>query len=255
MNTNESLLSVAKFISEYAAHLMACGVHTSRVIRNSKRIGEAFGAYTKISVFQKNIIMTLLNEKTGESYSEVIDIPAYPISFEHNAELSALSWEIYDNHLPLETIWEKYNKIVSAPHLDPLFVLILVGFANASFCRLFGGDLCSMGIVFSATIIGFFLKQQMQIKKFNHYIIFVVCAFVASLCASTALIFNTTSEIALATSVLFLILGVPLINGAIDIVEGYILTGIARLVNALMLIVCIAIGLSFTVLLVKNNLL
>lgn len=92
----------------------------------------------------------------------------------------------------------------------------------------------------------------MQIRKFNHYIIFVVSAFIASLCASTALIFDTTSDIALATSVLFLIPGVPLINGVIDIVEGYILTGFARLVNALMLIICIAIGLSFTLMMVKT---
>ena len=111
-----------------------------------------------------------------------------------------------------------------------------------------------MGIVFSATITGLFLKQQMQIQKYNHYIIFIVSAFVASLCSSTALIFNTTSEIALATSVLYLIPGVPLINGVIDIVEGYILTGCARLIDALLLVVCIAIGLSFTLLLVKDSL-
>ena len=87
----------------------------------------------------------------------------------------------------------------------------------------------------------------------------IICHYtyygVASLCASTALIFDTTSEIALATSVLYLVPGVPLINGVIDIVEGYILTGFARLVQASLLIVCIAIGLSFTSLLVKDSLL
>lgn len=254
MRTNESLLSIAKFIAEYSAHLMGCGVHTSRVVRNSKRIGESFGIDVKLSVFQKNIIMSLRNEDTNEAYSEVIDIQAHPISFEHNSELSALSWETFDKHLSLDELQKKYNKIVSAPRMNPLFVLILVGFANASFCKLFGGDWCAMSIVFSATIIGFFLKQQMQLKKYNHYITFIASAFVASLCASTSLIFDTTSEIALATSVLFLIPGVPLINGVIDIVEGYILTGFARLADAIMLIVCIAIGLSFTLILIKDNL-
>ncbi len=87
----------------------------------------------------------------------------------------------------------------------------------------------------------------------NHYIIFIVSAFVASLCASTALIFDTTSEIALATSVLYLVPGVPLINGVIDVVEVR-LTGFARLTEASLLIVSIAIGLSFTLLMVKNSL-
>ena len=94
----------------------------------------------------------------------------------------------------------------------------------------------------------------MQKKKINHYIIFIVSAFVSSLCASTSLIFDTTSEIALATSVLYLVPGVPLINGVIDIVEGYVLTGFARLTEAALLIINIAIGLSFTLLLVKNSL-
>ena len=75
------------------------------------------------------------------------------------------------------------------------------------------------------------------------------------MCASTSVIFDTTSEIALATSVLYLVPGVPLINGVIDIVEGHVLTGFARLTQAALLIVCIAIGLSFTLLLVKHSLL
>ena len=47
----------------------------------------------------------------------------------------------------------------------------------------------------------------------------------------------------------------PLINGVIDIVEGHILNGIARLTSALMLIVCIAVGLSGTLMIVKSALL
>ena len=238
MKTGESLLSIGKFIAEYSAHLMGAGVHTSRVVRNTKRIGEAFGLDVKLSVFHRNIILTIIDKETNEACNEVIDIPAHPISFEHNSEL----------------LKDKYKKIISAPRIHPLFVLLLVGFANASFCKLFGGDLISMGIVFSATITGFYLKQQMQAKKINHYVVFIVSAFVASLCASTALIFDTTSEIAMATSVLYLVPGVPLINGVIDVVEGYVLTGFARLTEASLLIVSIAIGLSFTLLMVKNSL-
>ena len=50
MERNESLLSVAKFIAEYAAHMMGCGVHTSRVKRSSKRIGKAFNTDIKLNI-------------------------------------------------------------------------------------------------------------------------------------------------------------------------------------------------------------
>lgn len=250
----EKIEDIGSFIAEYSAHMMGCGVHTSRVIRSAKRIGEAFGYTVKISVFQKNIILSLADKGTKELYNEVFDIPSLPISFEHNARLSALSWETYDNRLSLHDLRSKYDRIVNAPQINPLFVLICVGIANASFCRLFGGDWHSMGIVFSATLIGMFLRQRMTAAGINHYIIFIVSSFVASLSASTSLIFDTTSEIAIATSVLFLVPGVPLINGVIDIVEGYVLTGFSRLAQAVLLIICIAIGLSFTLFLVKDSL-
>ena len=51
----------------------------------------------------------------------------------------------------------------------------------------------------------------MQKKKINHYLVFIVSAFVASMVASSALTLETTAEIAIATSVLYLVPGVPLI--------------------------------------------
>ena len=237
MKTTAELKEIAQFIAEYATRLMGSGVHTSRVVRNSKRLGEALGVRVIVSAFQ------------------VADIPPLPISFELNAELSALSWEAFDRRLPLAEIRARYADIIARPRLDPIFTLILVGFANASFCRLFGGDWFAVSIVFTATLLGFFLRQRMQARGFNHYVIFIASSFAASMYASVALMFDTTSEVALATSVLFLIPGVPLINGVIDIVEGHVLNGIARLASALMLIICIAIGLSCTLMIVKNGLL
>lgn len=254
MIKNETSLQRAKFVAEYTAHLMGCGIHTSRVIRNTKRIGEALGFDVKISVFQKSIILTILDNDSQHTFSEVIEIPALLISFKHNSELSALSWGAVDNQLSFEQIKEEYHQIISAPRMNAFLLLLLVGLANASFCRLFKGDWLSVLIVFLATIVGFLVRTQLNKKGVNHYIIFIVSAFTASLFSATALYFNTTSNIALATSVLYLIPGVPLINGVIDIVEGHTLTGISRLANALLLIICIAIGLSFTLILFKGSL-
>ena len=139
--------------------------------------------------------------------------------------------------------------------MDPLGTLFLVGFANASFCALFGGDWTARLIVFSATLIGFYINQIMQKKKINHYLVFIVSAFVASMVASSALTLETTAEIAIATSVLYLVPGVPLLNGVIDIVEGHVLTGCTRLIQALLLVLCISVGLSCTLMLIRNSLL
>lgn len=80
-------------------------------------------------------------------------------------------------------------------------------------------------------------------------------AFVASMVASVSLPLGWTPNVALGTSVLYLIPGVPLINGFIDIVEGHTLTGTSRLIQAFLLIICIAAGLSVPLLLFTKNLL
>ena len=133
-------------------------------------------------------------------------------------------------------IREKFRKLTAKPRMDPMFVLMVVGLANASFCKLFNGDWVAVGIVFTSTLAGFSARQQLTKAGVNHFIIFILSAFVA-------------------TSVLFLVPGVPLINGVIDIVEGHVLIGCSRLIGALLLILCIAVGLSVTLLMVKGSLL
>lgn len=249
------LRGIAFFISEYASCLLGSGVHTSRVIRNSRRIGNSLGVKVDIMSFQKSIVITVAENEGERLFTEVVPIPALPICFEYNSELSGLSWDAYDEKLSLPELKERYSQIVSKPKMNPYLVMVLVGFANASFCRLFGGNLEAMGIVLVATLLGFFLKQQLQKKGCNHFIVFTVSAFVSSMVASLSLLSNATTDIAIATSVLYLIPGVPLINGVIDMVEGHTLTGFSRLINALLLIVCIAVGLAFPLFLFKHSLL
>lgn len=49
--------------------------------------------------------------------------------------------------------------------------------------------------------------------------------------------------------------GVPLINGIIDILEGHTVTGTSRLIQATLLVICIATGLAVPLLLFMKNLL
>ncbi len=254
--TEKHMLEIADFIARYLSYMLGAGVHTSRVVRNSKRLGKALGVDVSIHTSQKTATLTVGSEELRLKDTRVIDIPAFPISFEWNADLSALSWAAHDRGMTLDEVRTKFDELTAKPGMNPVFVLFMVSLANASFCRLFGGDIWAMLVTFTATMIGFFTRQHLMKNKVNHYIVFIVSAFVASICASSALSLGIeTAEIALATSVLYLVPGVPLINGLIDITDGHIQIGISRLVNAFMLIVCIAIGMSITLMMVKDSLL
>ena len=230
---------------------MGAGAHTSRVVRNVTRIAESFGYKVDMTIFQMHITMTIRH--AGDDTirrTSVGKIGPAAFNFDIISQISSLSWEAHDEHLSFRELTEKYERIIRKPRISRWWVLVLVTAANACFCRLFGGDVPAMGLVAAATFVGFFVRQEMSTRHANHMAIFLICSFIASLIASAGFRFHlgTTPETALGTSVLFLIPGVPLINSIFDLLEGHVLVGISRAVNALILIVCIALGLSATLL-------
>ena len=256
MEQKVDIQELSDFLLEYATCMMGSGVHTARAVRSVSRIAEVMGYGVDLTIFQRNITMTV---KSPEDYSirrtYVRRIPDLGINFRTISELSGLSWDAYDHKLPLGEVESRFRAIMEETRMSRWKVLALVACANAAFCRLFGGDWVAMALVFAATLVGFCVRQEMSARKLNHLVIFVVSSFVASLVASAGVSrgWGGTPEIALATSVLFLIPGVPLMNSIIDILGGHVLIGVSRAMNAGLLIICIAIGLSATLLLLGKD--
>ena len=232
-NADTDIQELSNFLLDFATTLMGVGSHTSRVVRNVNRIAESFGYGVDMTIFQRNITMTV---KHADDYSirrtYVRRIPALALNFRTISDLSSLSWEAYDHDLPLDELKKRYAVITTQPRM-------------------------SRWVVLMATLTGFFVRQELTVRKVNHMLIFIVCSFVASLVAALGVYsdWGTTQDVALGTSVLFLIPGVPLINSILDILEGHVLIGFSRAINAAILIICIALGLSMTLLILGKEVL
>ena len=246
---HNKLKETAIFLAEYAATMMAVGAQTSRIQLNTVRMARSFGYHINLLVFPKTLSITLLDVEHNHSYTYIKKTPSMGINFKANMKLSALSWKAFDHKLPLNELWRIFKLIVKEKRESPWLVLVLVSFANACFCRLFDGNLTSMIIVWIATFVGFFIRQQLTKRGLNHLAVFVICAFVSTMIGITDFLYfhGGTEDITLGTSMLYLVPGVPLINGVMDIIDGHALDGIARLTNACLMIICIALGLSATV--------
>lgn len=238
------------FLAEYAVTLMAVGVQTSRITINTVRIATALGYRVNLLLFPQTLSITLQDMECEHSYTYIEKTPALGLNFRTNSELSALSWAALDEHLSLDELWERFHAVMDEKRESPWTVLILVSFANACFCRLFDGNFTSMMIVWVATFVGFFIRQQLTRRHLNVMAVFIICSFVSTMIgASDYLYFHGgTEDMSLGTSMLYLVPGVPLINGVMDIIGQHVLNGFARLTNACVLIICIALGLSVTLL-------
>ena len=256
MPQDTSIRDLSNFLLDFAVLLLGAGAQTSRVLRNVTRIAQSFGYDVELTSLPKHVIMSVISlDDDRIRRTEVREITQRSINFETISGLNALSWSAHDEHMPLEELQRRYLEVIARPRVSRWVVLIATSVANAAFCRLFGGDLIAMGLVLIATLVGFYVRQELAGRGLDHNIVFVVSAFIASLIASADFYWKlgSTPEIALGASVLFLIPGVPLINCIADMLDGHILMGISRAVKAAMLIASIAIGLSATLLLAGVN--
>lgn len=248
-------LEVNDFLRAFSAALLAVGAQTARVDRNVARIARAFGYEVDLAVFPKHLMISVTSLDGKDRRTSVGSIQSGAPDFQKLADLNSLGWRIVDESLSLAQASECFKAILNGPRVDPAQLRFLVACANAAFCRLFGGDAAAMGLVFAATLIGFLLRQLLARWGVDGKIIFFLCAFAASLLASPGVIFHwgATPETALASSVLFLIPGIPLINALLDIGDGHVLMGFARAVIASIFIICIALGLALTMMILGVN--
>lgn len=250
--THRELTKITSFLAEYAVCLLASGVHTSRTERNTKRIGSSLGADVHLTLSMRTMTLTVRNPEATDFITEVIDVPHRPIKFVLNSELSALSWEIHDRGLDIDQAMARYEEILHNSNRQPMWVAwLLISLSNACFCRLFEGDFYAMLIVALATAIGFISRHLVLKRNINLYIAVTIASAFSSGAAvlGTLLVPTLTDSTAIATSVLYLIPGVPLINGIIDIVEGHTLSGMSRLIQAALIVLSIACGMAITLLL------
>lgn len=233
---------------DIGSNLLRSGASSKRVSITMKRFATACSYVPHVAVGSHAVSLTLNDEMGKTVYNGTHDIAGMGVNFKIISGISRLSWDFAALKLSLVQARSELKRIEQLPHYSRWLVLPLVALAGAAFCFTFGGGWQEMLITFAATFIGLLLKQELVKKKFNIYIVTFLSAFAAAFVTGVAFRwgFGQQIEHALSTCVLFLVPGVPLINCFTDLVDGYIINGIDRGVNALMHAMAIAFGLALT---------
>jgi len=211
-------------------------------------------SYALIS--HKSIIITIKTlGKPQESYTNVRQIPSYKINFSIVSEISRLSWISLEEKWNYEKIQKRIESIKKQKQYSFRTIAFFVALAGASFANLFGGDYESMIISFLATLMGMSVIYFTVKNRLNPYLRTYLASFAASIIASLGIMlqWGDKPHIALATSVLFLVPGVPLINSFNDLFNNHILNGSVRFISGLMTVLFIGLGLISAMILFNTN--
>lgn len=231
--------------------LMVSGAHCGRIDRNIKRIADVFGIDVETFYsFNGLILTTKMKGSPSETATHHKRLPSHGVHFGVLNEISLLSWRTVSDNLSYEEVRKEFEKIKSLAHHRRLQILFGVAIACASLCILAKGNYIDAAFAFVASFAGMYVRQEITKRKFNVMIAIIGGAFVTSFIASINVYygFGSLPEKALATSVLYLVPGVQLVNSVIDLIEGYVATAIARGVYSGFLLLCIAAGMAFSIL-------
>lgn len=249
----EDAQSVGNILLEIGSLLMSSGASTNRTRITMERTARGLGYGIELLITQRALMLTIIEKDQQHFFSRMKRISPHGVNFRIVSGISHLSWNVMEENWTVEQISEELQRLKALPHYPRLVVLALVGLAGASFCRIFGGGYIEMTVAFLATVAGLFIRQEAMRMKFNPYLCVFFAAFTASLIAGLAEHFHIGADPdkAFATSVLFLVPGVPLINSVTDLMDGNIQNGIVRAINGLMIAFSIAMGL-FAVRMILN---
>ena len=228
------------FLAEYTSWLWGSGATCIRIEKNVGRMAHALGLDADVEIMPGHVQVALPNGTVV-----VRKTCKCGISFDINAKLSRLSWELADGKIDLAQARRLFHRITRTQPTNRWEVLVLTSLANASFCRLFGGDAVAMLLVFIATLAGYRLKQVMLEEKRDVRLTFLCAAFFSATISAGGHVFGwgNTPEIALGTSVLYLIPGVPYINAVSDMIGRHYLCALSRFMDACVLTCCLSAGL------------
>jgi uncharacterized membrane protein YjjP (DUF1212 family) len=247
---------VLQELLRFGSLMLSAGETAFRVRQSMGVIANGLGfEWLSVQLGARNLVAS--GCRNGETATLMRDVGIPSVNTERIGALEALARTV-----PLDMnsreFAAKLARIESAP---PRYSIaqtsIAVGAACGAFAFLNGESCFAVAACSIGGIGGQGLKSWVTCRRFNQYAVTALCAVVASslYCVAAALAHRAgfgvgLSNVALVSSVLFLIPGFPLVTALLDQLQHETAAALSRLAHAMMFVLTAAVGLSVVIALV-----
>jgi uncharacterized membrane protein YjjP (DUF1212 family) len=235
--------------------LLQHGAESARIEETVHRLGTGLGCdWMDILVSPNVIAVTTTSGK--EFRTKIRRVVSIGVNMNVIHEVNTLSRRVNAGELDRVEVRRELERIDGLKsQYNRWFVVLVVGLACGAFSRFFGADWPVFAVTVVSASIAMLMRQELVRLHFNSLLVVVFTAFVAGVFASSATLLHwgAQPQLALASSVLLLVPGVPLINAAEDLIKGHLVTGIARGVTGGLISLGIAVGLTLAMYLLGVN--
>ncbi len=239
----EKLLKLSMKIAE---QMIVSGAEINRVEDSMKRIGAAYGIVsTDIFATNSNVIISY-EDKNGKVYTQTKRIKITGIDIERLDRLNSLVRNMTQNTPHPDSLTAELSEICdNCPKYKSGTLIFFYGIVAAAFSLLFDARTFEEFFVslFTGLLVGVIAVGMDKIHT-NKLLHRFICSFIAALCAYLCLHFGIISDIdkVMIANIMTLISGIGLTNSLRDLFTGDSISGVLKMIEAVMLAFSIAFG-------------
>lgn len=189
---------------------------------------------------------------SSEGHASTVLRPVGPVggNLLRVSEAMALSERVAKGEIATDAIASEVGRINSlAPPHNRWVMIAIAACSGAFYSKHMGGDWGAFGIVFVAAGFGQFLRSLLQARQMAVAPVTLICGVLSACIAGIGLRMGLSQTVPATAigAVIYMVPGMPLINGFIDMAtHKYLFVGLERMANAafLFLILTIAIAIA-----------
>lgn len=224
--------------------LLQSGAEIFRVEETMARITKAYGVDSGSSfVLSSGIFITAGNEKE-EYFAKVRHIPLSASRLDKVAAVNQLSREIEAGCYTLGQAVAKLQEISDLPQRKPVYRILASGIGSGCFCHLFGGDAADCFCALLAGLVLYTYIIFVSSRKLSKIVGNISCGALVTILSVLLYTLNVGNHLnqMIIGSIIPLVPGVSFTSAIRDIADGDYLSGSIRMLDALLVAFCVAIG-------------
>lgn len=220
---------------ETGQRLLQHGAESALVESMTRRLGMALGAdRAEVALMANAILVTTHSQQ--HSYTALKRSDDRGINMHIVTEVQRAVLDVEAKTIDGSEFRRRLDSI-SQWRYPRWLVALAIGISCACFARLAGADAIACALTFCASTAAMVTRQWLATYHLNPLVTFFIAAFVATSIAGQGVIYRLghTPKLAMASCVLLLVPGFPMINSVSDMVKGHINAGVARGMMAMLL--------------------
>ncbi len=250
---NETFTAIGKkaeLILSVGQLLMENGASTDRIVRITKRVAAFMGIEEEkfhLHIMYTTLMLNISDEKN--SHTSFRKCLKHAVDMRIISAISKLSWQAFSEHYTMEEFQGRLKEISARPRFYTEWQVVLaIGVACGAYGILFGCDMAAAIYTAFSAMLGKIVQIRCAKSGINAYVGISFAAFTATTAAYFAHFLPTqTTWQPIIACALFIVPGVPIINGLTDLLNTYLISGAARFLHTIMIVGGMAFGIVFSI--------